>query len=237
LENLKKLPLVFHISIESPNADNHDLIRGKGSFDKTIGSVTQLVNSGFDVHFTVILSKRTSEEIPQMFKFAKQLNIKSVNYTRAIPQGMGKNHFSFTDDILVKEDLKAAMLSIIRSSEKYEMPTNTDKPLFALLGKDLGSSAHAGIQGMIVGYKGDIKASSRTNLILGNVRETTLEQIYFNHPLMVNLRRGNISGCKSCPYLRRCGGDRSVAYAVSGDFLSVDPGCWNYDDSFKEEGA
>ena len=71
-----------------------------------------------------------------------------------------------------------------------------------------------------------MKVSSRTDYSIGNVLKEGLGNLFLNHPIMVKLRKGEIEKCGDCKYFRKCGGDRNAAFAESGSFFAVDPGCW-----------
>lgn len=59
-----------------------------------------------------------------------------------------------------------------------------------------------------------------------NILNDGLEELFLRHPVMKDLRDGNIEGCVGCRFYDRCGGDRNAAYAAYGSFLRKDPGCW-----------
>lgn len=101
-------------------------------------------------------------------------------------------------------------------------------PLMHLIHPKLGGYGHFS-SGIVIDYKGNLKISIRSNKIIGNVLKDNLEQLYFQNPIMENLRNKKIAGCQGCPHINNCGGDRNIAYATYGDFLASDPGCWFYD--------
>jgi radical SAM protein with 4Fe4S-binding SPASM domain len=228
IEKLKKYPLYFQVSLESPFESHHDQIRGRGTFQRAIDGIRLLKESHFEVHLLVILSRRSSTEIESMFQFAKNLGVNSLNYTRAIPEGAGRTHFESSDEVLIGPDLKDAFYRILTASRKYGVPTNSQKPLFSLVSNKPASSINPreSFQGIVVGYRREIKPSSRSSLVLGNVKNEALKAVYFYHETYRNLRKGRISKCSSCRYFQSCGGDRNIAYATTGDFLGPDNGCW-----------
>ena len=63
----------------------------------------------------------------------------------------------------------------------------------------------------------------------GNVREQAWPQIYRDSPLFRALRDPDalLGRCGRCEYRAFCGGSRSRAYALTGEFLATDPWC-NY---------
>lgn len=222
-----KLDISFQISLDGPDAQSHEKIRGPNTFNSTILSIKTLVQNGFDVSALNVLSKRSESFINNFFILAKQLGLSSMNFTRFIPQGYGESlQTSGTDRPLYPMELKAAFSNILNSSKIYKIHTNTDKPLYNLIDNRLGASGKWGFQGLVVDYKGNLKVSSRIDLIVGNLFDTNMATLFLEHPLFVSLREGIIEGCHSCPHLEVCGGDRNAAYADSKNLLGIDPGCW-----------
>jgi radical SAM protein len=78
-----------------------------------------------------------------------------------------------------------------------------------------------------VDHVGDVYPSGFLPLVVGNVRQTRLSTLYREAPLMRELRDVSLlkGRCGRCPYRRICGGSRSHAYAVTGDYLAEDPIC------------
>jgi len=87
---------------------------------------------------------------------------------------------------------------------------------------------------IFISHKGDVMPSGFLPIPAGNIRERSLPDIYRNSPLLQALRNpSNLRGrCGLCPYNDICGGSRSRAYAMSGDYLAEEPFC-----SFEPEEA
>jgi len=52
-------------------------------------------------------------------------------------------------------------------------------------------------------------------------------EIYRDHPVLRDIRDAKFHGpCGSCTFAQLCGGSRARAYAMTGDALASDPGCW-----------
>ncbi len=220
-------PLSFQVSLDGPDAERHDRVRGKGSFNKSIQGIHKLIDAGIPVSILSILSQRTSPWIGDYFSLANQLNVSAQNFTRLIAEGHGKKLVEGGDDRpLAGEALRKAFSDIVIHSALYQVSTNTDQPLYALLDERLGSSGLFAYDALIIDYKGNVKATSRSDLVLGNLLDSDLEQIYLNDPIMRKVRNGDIDACRSCTLYSRCGGDRNAAYAEFGDFTAKDPGCW-----------
>jgi len=78
-----------------------------------------------------------------------------------------------------------------------------------------------------ISHLGDVFPSGFLPLCAGNVQQQPLADIYRQAPLFRVLRdparlRGR---CGRCAYREICGGSRSRAYALTGDYLATDPWC------------
>ena len=74
---------------------------------------------------------------------------------------------------------------------------------------------------------GDVSPSGFLPVTVGNVKDTSLVELYRNTSLMRSLRDPDqFKGrCGICEYRKWCGGSRARAYAWTGDPLEADPLC------------
>jgi len=80
---------------------------------------------------------------------------------------------------------------------------------------------------VFVSHIGDVSPSGFLPLVVGNVRDANLVEIYRSSPLFQDLRDPDrLHGrCGRCEYRSLCGGSRARAYAATGDPLGEDPAC------------
>lgn len=80
---------------------------------------------------------------------------------------------------------------------------------------------------LFVSHTGEIYPSGFLPIPAGNVRETTLAEVYRHAPLFRVLRDpAALTGrCGRCEYASICGGSRSRAFGLTGDHLATDPWC------------
>ena len=80
---------------------------------------------------------------------------------------------------------------------------------------------------VFVSHKGEIFPSGFLPLNGGNVLEESLTDVYRNSDLFKTLRdtTQREGKCGICEYQKICGGSRSRAYALTGNFLAEDPRC------------
>jgi len=216
----------FQVSLDGPDTERHDKIRGSGSFAKTILGIKLLQRHKFEVNVLSILSKNTEPWIEDFFILAKQENFNSINFTRFIPAGNGKNILNDEiDSPIYGNDLKSAYEKILKCMIKYKIKSKTQSPLFELIVPGLGRSGNFS-ESLVIDYQGYVIASSRSNLRLGHSIKDGIEKIFLNNSIFQSIRKKNIEGCGNCDLYSVCGGDRNAAYAESGNFLGKDPGCW-----------
>lgn len=222
---LKTFDVTVQVSLDGSTAELHDSIRGKGSFEKSVSGIRLLREHKINTVLQAVLSQKTSMQVESFFSLARVLNVTAMNFTRLIPAGTGKA-YADNNEMLSPEDLKSAMREIWQTSMRFKVKTNTDQPLYRLIDKKLGASGKFGYQGLVVDYKGNLKLTSRTDYILGNIFEHGFENLFLNHPLLKKVRDRSQSACGSCDHYSVCGGNRSMSYAVTGSFLTKDPSCW-----------
>ena len=227
------------VSLDGPDDESHDKIRGCGSFQRAIKGIRELKSAGIDVYSLAVLSFNALPFIPDFFALAITEGLSSMNFTRFIPQGNGANLANIGEDrMLTPWELKGAFETILNHSKATGVKTSTSSPLFHLIDGAKGSHGKFGYQGLVVDYKGRLKVSSRADYVLGDILTEGLEALFLKHPVMQSLRNGQIKICGSCIHYSSCGGDRNVAYATSGSFLGPDPQCWYvYGDSSQSLGC
>jgi len=87
----------------------------------------------------------------------------------------------------------------------------------------------AGLWHMAVDPDGNITPCAEMGISLGNIKETTIEEVWKNHEIFRKLRnrRTEIKGkCSACSSFEWCrGGCRAGGLRFFGDISASDPGC------------
>ncbi|MGG1396353.1 TIGR04053 family radical SAM/SPASM domain-containing protein [Bacillus salipaludis] len=80
---------------------------------------------------------------------------------------------------------------------------------------------------VFISHIGDVYPSGLLPVKAGNIRETPLAEIYRESPIFKSLRDpDSFKGkCGVCEFRYVCGGSRSRAYAMTGDYLESEPFC------------
>ncbi|WP_160724669.1 TIGR04053 family radical SAM/SPASM domain-containing protein [Bacillus sp. USDA818B3_A] len=90
---------------------------------------------------------------------------------------------------------------------------------------------------VFISHIGDVYPSGLLPVKAGNVRETPLAEIYRESPIFKSLRNPDeFKGkCGVCEFRYVCGGSRSRAYAMTGDYLESEPFCVYIPKAYREE--
>ncbi|SER95664.1 TIGR04053 family radical SAM/SPASM domain-containing protein [Salipaludibacillus aurantiacus] len=80
---------------------------------------------------------------------------------------------------------------------------------------------------VFISHTGDVFPSGLLPVKAGNVRETPLSEIYRESDIFKSLRNPDMykGKCGVCEFKHVCGGSRSRAYAMTGDYLESEPYC------------
>lgn len=140
-------------------------------------------------------------------------------------------------DIKTTEAMHYRRVVIQQKMREAKVKTNEIDYLAALTEKGLTGSidglgrAPKGVNDgngfVFISHIGDVYPSGLLPVKAGNVRETPLAEIYRESPIFKTLRNpdGFKGKCGVCEFRYVCGGSRSRAYAMTGDYLESEPFC------------
>ena len=85
----------------------------------------------------------------------------------------------------------------------------------------------AGSSVCFVSYRGDVYPCGYFPVSAGNIRETSLQEIWASAPLFQELRNTDLleGKCGVCEFRNVCGGCRARAYGETGNYLGEEPFC------------
>jgi len=228
------------VSIEGPK-DVHDAVRGKGSFQKAVNGVRNLMDFGCDVTLNLTLSRLNSACLDETLGLAEALGVK-FGFSRLVPSGRGK---ALLGEMLGPDEVKGIYEYIVsKQSEGMSIVsgdplTGQGAPAISGHGPRQGAgSPHdcgvafggcaAGVSGLTIMPDGTVTPCRRLPLPLGNVRKDSLRELWAASPVLAALRDAKRykGKCGQCPRWSVCRGCRAIAYARTGDFLAEDPQCF-----------
>lgn len=222
------------VSLEGPNEEVNDKIRGKGNFRKANEGLKHLIGTGIKTGIMMTVSKHNINYIREMIEFSLQIGVKSIAFNRFIPIGRGKSMHNLT---LSNYEFKQMLETLIDEKIKNKnIMIHCEDPLFYLnyyagtlnLNYAKGGCS-AGISVIAVLPDGSIYPCRKLPIVLGNIRENKISSILTkedNFVLNTLRMREQLKGkCGICKKKFICGGCRAMAYALTGDYMGEDPHC------------
>jgi len=222
------------ISLDGADAETNDSVRSKGTFEKVIQNLSYIQEVGrFEVLFMFTAMRRNFRGLPSLFRLCQDLGIDGLIIERFIPLGRGRESLN---EVLSKEEWKEMvrmLLDFFQTEEKedsllpyqaFQVSFNEEEPEF------LGAPCVIGVDGLCIMPEGSVFPCRRFPVLIGNLLKEPLEQIWEKSELLERLRRKeNLRGrCGRCG-IKDCRGCRSLALALTGDYLEEDPHCWYHD--------
>ncbi|MCX7924024.1 MAG: radical SAM protein [Clostridia bacterium] len=233
---LKKLqPSFVQVSIEG-NEVTHDKIRGNESYRKVCESIKLLVKEGIRTYISFTAHRDNYKEFPDVAFLGRRLRVAKVWSDRLIPAGSGTE---LCDKLLTPNETQEFFEIMHRCKKKplrfwsSRTEITMNRALQFLV--DGGKPYHctAGDTLITVQPNGYLLPCRRMPIVVGNLMETPLPELYYNSKLLKELRDKYKSGdnCSSCFYSKLCrGGLKCLSYAVTGNPFNTDPGCWMKDE-------
>ncbi len=229
---LKALGVGFvQVSVEGTES-THERIRGAGSYRRAVTAIEQLVKAGVRTMISFTAHRDNYREFPAVAELGYRLKAARVWADRLIPQGQG----AALSELLMSPDETHEFIRIMAEARKAAQRrwfNHTEiamhRALQFLEGGGLPYRCTAGESLLTLQANGDLLPCRRMPIVVGNVLQMPLAELYQSSPLLRALRdRERISvGCEACAFARLCrGGLRCLAYAVTGDPFHADPGCW-----------
>jgi len=221
---------LFHdigVSIDFSESKKHDWFRGiKGTFDKAVSSLKQIVEKGIDNEIVTCITKLncSENELEKIYLLAKSLNVDYWRINRFRENGRGadnKIHLA-----LSKNDLKKAYRFLAKHMDDS---VSTPDPVFRSAFGGIYSSEGdpSGVTAFRIQPNGEVSPSVFLKESGGNIKDKSLDEI-LNSPIFQAIRNRKQRGkCKRCSSYFHCrGGDAGASYLQYGHFNGPDPLCW-----------
>ncbi len=221
-EFLEKLqPVFIQVSLDGPEKV-HDTIRGKGSFDRAMLGIDALKRHGLPVHVSFTAQRDNYRRLTGLALVCRLHKVDKLWFDRVvIPKEEDKDGLSLTADqfaLLLKTAGRLNRFGLVSGSRALQFQTCRK-----------GRCYHCGAGGnlLILLADGSVMPCRRLPFVIGNIRESSLEEIVSGSEMMKELREAPVpEACRSCRYAESCrGGARCIAMAKTGLWNSKDPDC------------
>lgn len=225
------------ISIDGPNPDVHDSIRGvKNAFNKSTNAIRMLKEFGHFVVINNVISKSTINKLDDIYKLAEDLGVDAIHMMPMAPLGSAVDNWEtisapYIDQInelyTLREKYKDHPVEIISTIPWNTLKENKDfdlrkvdicavcretsiTPIPAILNNGL----------LVFCQKMPFYIQNRVPLY-----NSTIEEIsnVIENPFIVKLTLETLTECQSCDKLDYCGGGcRASAYNVTLNLFGKD---------------
>lgn len=235
------------ISLDGSTAAIHDGFRGvAGSFQRTLDAANWAKDLGLPVQINTTVTRRNLDDLEKMVPVLKQLRIVLWSIFCLVPTGRGQ-----LADLPTAEQFEEIFAKMYRISKEVNFHIKTTEGQHyrrfavqqktrerAAAGEDYGQVVNELIahhrrgvndaKGFVfISHLGEVYPSGFFPDAAGNIRRSSLDDLYRKSPLFLALRdTAQLKGkCGRCEFKEICGGSRARAYALTGDPLAAEPRC------------
>lgn len=237
---------ILSLSLDGATEKVHDNFRNqKGAFRGVISAAKLLEKYEIEFIINSSFTKRNQEEIPKVYKLAKDLGATAWYMFMIVPTGRGEK---IMNELISREDYEELLEwhYHIEKNEKDILVRPTCAPHYYRIvlqkSKEEGIKfkrrslkfSTGGAKGCIAGQTiclidvdGNVLPCSYFPKAAGNIFRQPFKEIWEKSQLFKEMRnfKGYKGRCGSCEYINVCGGCRARAYAVTGDYLEEEPFC------------
>ncbi|KKS26208.1 MAG: Radical SAM additional 4Fe4S-binding domain protein [Parcubacteria group bacterium GW2011_GWA2_42_11] len=224
---------IFLVSLDGPNSEIHDFIRGDGQFKKTVSFIKKTVDKGFRVTVNTVVMKPNVKWLISMRNFLEDLGI--FRWRLSVPREQGEtirnklsvvpdwsdildSYKSLLSDILDKPCLMRVQLSSIFKTEYLEAG------VYYLYHDDSCCCEYKRWSLTLTANGKLISCPTALGLPLGDIRQTALSDVWYASPTQA-LKTLPLSktDCFDCEIRRYCGGGcRIMAWKIHNNILAKD---------------
>ncbi len=221
-----KMETAFYISLDGYQEEQHDFIRGKGNYNKTIGFIRRLLEirtekeANYKILINSLIHKRNCTDLVSWYDFLKKLGVDGWRFTTGRVSGFLKKN---ADEIKISsEECFPEYIRLIRYAiERYKAGEdiylnveNFFNTRYLRRGKAYlfdenlpicDYKAHA----CSIDPRGNVQfCTGWQDKKYGNVFETDISDIWYSDNLqnMKSFKISEITECRECKYLMYCGG-------------------------------
>jgi radical SAM protein with 4Fe4S-binding SPASM domain len=231
------------VSLDGPDAASHDGFRRvKGSFARTVFALEEARRIGLDTQINTTVTRHNRLRLEEIAALVERSGARlwSVFFLVVTGRAMADQDpsaeeyeevFAFLYELSgrVPFDIKTTeaqhyrrYVAQRRKAEGREAPQAAASGPIA---RQAGINDGKGF--VFISHTGEIYPSGFLPLAAGNVRRDSIVEVYRQSPLFRQLRDSDSLGgkCGACEFRNLCGGSRSRAYALEGDYMAEDPRC------------
>lgn len=221
-------PYYVQVSLEGGKKTN-DYIRGKGTYKSIARGITNLKKNDIYTSISFTATNLNYKEFPKVIKYAKKYHVDNVWSDRYIPLGNLEDKKLSLNYEETREYLR--IMQQERTKLLYQKNNKTTISMYRALQfqmtHDFAYGCTAGDTLLTVMENGDLVPCRRMPIVVGNLFQNDMTYLYFNSPILKDLRRNTIPDeCQACESSETChGGLKCLTYALYKNLNHKDVGC------------
>lgn len=232
IDLLKKTEVSFvQLSIDG-DKETHDGLRAPGDYVRVFKTAEMLEKAGIRTYISFTANKGNYKHLPKVANECRRKHITKLWSDRLVPIGNGEDleQLKITEAEMSNyiRTLKRAQGSFITRLLYPKTQVAMNRALQFIDSNGNIYSCAAGDSLITVDEFGRIMPCRRMPIICGDIYTSTLEDVYYNNPTFVDLRRDfTPKECASCEFSYLCnGGAKCQSYALYGTYKKADPACF-----------
>jgi radical SAM protein with 4Fe4S-binding SPASM domain len=213
------------ISLDSIDPELHDQFRGvAGSWKKAVNAIKVLRENNVLIQVNTTVTQQNYTEIDKIMSLAEDMGVENFHLFFLVPTGRGVKMSDITPAIY-----ESMIKTTFAKAANHNLNVRPScAPQFMRIASAEGLDMRQWIRGCIAGLyycrvypDGEITPCPYLPIKLGNIKEKTFKDIWFNSEFFKSLRNfDSLKGkCGYCEYKSLCGGCRARAYGLSSDFI------------------
>ena len=220
-------PLYVQVSLEGGKKTN-DYIRGKGTYKKIAEGIVNLRKENIFTSISFTATSLNYKEFPKVVRYARKYGVNNVWSDRFIPLGDSDKSLALNYE-QTREYLE--IMNKERNNLKKIKNNNTTISMYRALQfqmtNDFAYGCTAGDTLLTVMENGDLVPCRRMPIIVGNLFDRSMYDLYTNSDILKTLREKKIPDeCINCEHSEVCnGGLKCLTYAMYKNLNHKDYGC------------
>ncbi len=230
------------LSLDGSTAAHHDGIRQvPGTFEATMQALADANKAGIPVQINTLVTDETVKDLDDVYELLKGYQVFQWSLFFLISVGRGAQLRELEPGAAERELIKWGKIGQespfrIKTTEAMQYRRINAQAMLragktredvekSKVSRGFGIRDGNGI--VFISHLGEVMPSGFLPLSVGNVKDTSLVDLYRDSELFKSLRRPEeFKGrCGACEFNRWCGGSRARAYAWTNDPLESDPLC------------
>lgn len=220
-------PEYVQVSLEGEKKTN-DYIRGKGTYKKIAEGIINLRKANIFTSISFTATSLNYKEFPKVVRYARRYDVNNVWSDRFIPLGDSDKSLALNYE-QTREYLE--IMNKERNKLKKGKNNNTTISMYRALQfqmtNDFAYGCTAGDILLTVMENGDLVPCRRMPIIVGNLFDRSMYDLYTNSGVLKALREKKIPDeCINCEHSEVChGGLKCLTYAMYKNLNHKDYGC------------